>query len=746
MKNRRMIRSHYLWMRSYVFVTVIMIAILVALITWMSDEFTKEIERMNHGLTSVLQTSIDTRLNDIEHFTAQLQMNPVNLKMSRVQKGDEIDKASLIRFSRRLYDYKLSNAFIKEIYIYYPHLGLVAGDLGCFSAEQYYLLKNNLSRSGYGEWLDGIKSSNKTNWYFAGREDAKTELCLTKRLPYGLTGDNSAILMVTVDRQAVEAILRNAREGMGSALAAVVSEDDTVYVSAGAGIDLNVLKESLHAGSGTPFFKFAGNYGSVMESDDYKIKYVTLIERHQLLDSGYFIRNIAYAAIGLCMVFGAVLFALLGFRGARPLKEILERLGDKSQPAGRMVNDYDLIGSELNQMYLKAAESSRKLKRQQENLEGLFLCSLLNSEERSDSVIFASIQRFGIQMEYSMFETAVLRCLRGFEAEPEKASAAIQEALKKKEDMSVILTEFDGDLVLLFHMEPEYGYGEMRIIAGEIQQAMGAAFSGAEFLFLFGGIYDSMSHIIVSYQEALLAAEFCRKERVSIGFFEEGTATDRKEEHSYYGIMAEYEGAMLEGRYEEADRLLDLLFNQYIGADLNVYSSRAKKYAVVNTVLEALRACEGNGGVFGKALIEPLIGQLSAAKDISELVRLLHEGLASLILWQQKRQSDQKENLAERAKQYIDSNFKDPMIGLYSISDTLGVSNTYLSTTFKKMYGIGLAQYINTMRIACAKRLILHSGESIKEIALSVGFSSDAVFIRVFKQFENTTPGRYKKK
>ena len=37
---------------------------------------------------------------------------------------------------------KLSNTFcIKEIYVYYPHLNYVAGDLGYFGAEKIPLLK-----------------------------------------------------------------------------------------------------------------------------------------------------------------------------------------------------------------------------------------------------------------------------------------------------------------------------------------------------------------------------------------------------------------------------------------------------------------------------------------------------------------------------------------------------------------------------------------------------------------------------
>lgn len=37
--------------------------------------------------------------------------------------------------------------------------------------------------------------------------------------------------------------------------------------------------------------------------------------------------------------------------------------------------------------------------------------------------------------------------------------------------------------------------------------------------------------------------------------------------------------AMLEEKFVEAGRLLDILFNQYIGIDRNVYSSRAGEAA-----------------------------------------------------------------------------------------------------------------------------------------------------------------------
>jgi AraC-like DNA-binding protein len=84
------------------------------------------------------------------------------------------------------------------------------------------------------------------------------------------------------------------------------------------------------------------------------------------------------------------------------------------------------------------------------------------------------------------------------------------------------------------------------------------------------------------------------------------------------------------------------------------------------------------------------------------------------------------------------------MLGLSSIADDLGVSNSYISRVFKKIYHIGVVEYINKTRIDHAKELIVKGDMSMKAIAIKVGFSSDVSFIRVFKKYERITPGKYK--
>ena len=93
----------------------------------------------------------------------------------------------------------------------------------------------------------------------------------------------------------------------------------------------------------------------------------------------------------------------------------------------------------------------------------------------------------------------------------------------------------------------------------------------------------------------------------------------------------------------------------------------------------------------------------------------------------------------------LQKRFKDSQFGLFELAQELGVSNTYVSTQFKKYYGFGVASFISSLRMEEAKRLITSTDMSIKDIAVSVGFSSDIAFVRAFKKSESVTPGSLRK-
>ena len=101
--------------------------------------------------------------------------------------------------------------------------------------------------------------------------------------------------------------------------------------------------------------------------------------------------------------------------------------------------------------------------------------------------------------------------------------------------------------------------------------------------------------------------------------------------------------------------------------------------------------------------------------------------------------------LAQKIKKIIETNYAHSYLGLYYISDQVKVSTTYVSKVFKEEYGIGVVEYMNRLRIDGAKKLLETQDLTIREIAERVGFTSDIHFIRIFKKYENTTPGVYQK-
>jgi AraC family transcriptional activator of pobA len=78
-------------------------------------------------------------------------------------------------------------------------------------------------------------------------------------------------------------------------------------------------------------------------------------------------------------------------------------------------------------------------------------------------------------------------------------------------------------------------------------------------------------------------------------------------------------------------------------------------------------------------------------------------------------------------------------------ADLLNVSPNYLSETIKKITGKTAGEQIQDRLILEAKRLLLHSAESAKEIAYRLNFSDPSYFSRFFKINTGSSPDEFRK-
>ena len=93
--------------------------------------------------------------------------------------------------------------------------------------------------------------------------------------------------------------------------------------------------------------------------------------------------------------------------------------------------------------------------------------------------------------------------------------------------------------------------------------------------------------------------------------------------------------------------------------------------------------------------------------------------------------------------EYISLNFKQD-ISLDTLAEEFSVSKYYISHIFSNRIRINFRSYLALLRTEYAAGLIRSTNDSITNICLNAGFSSQRTFNRAFKQIYGVTPREYK--
>lgn len=93
---------------------------------------------------------------------------------------------------------------------------------------------------------------------------------------------------------------------------------------------------------------------------------------------------------------------------------------------------------------------------------------------------------------------------------------------------------------------------------------------------------------------------------------------------------------------------------------------------------------------------------------------------------------------------YLRANYQKP-ISLNELAHQFYISQYYLSRMFKTVTGLTMVEYLNTIRIQEAQKLLSDGILPITEIASMVGYESQTYFGRMFKRITGLTPREYRK-
>ncbi len=94
--------------------------------------------------------------------------------------------------------------------------------------------------------------------------------------------------------------------------------------------------------------------------------------------------------------------------------------------------------------------------------------------------------------------------------------------------------------------------------------------------------------------------------------------------------------------------------------------------------------------------------------------------------------------------QLLSQNMDNPRFTIEDACHQLLMSRSKLYRKIKRHYGKTFTELLIHLRINRAKELLLHSPNTVSEIAYTTGFSDPSYFAKCFKKHVQTTPAIYR--
>ncbi|MBQ7333496.1 MAG: helix-turn-helix transcriptional regulator [Clostridia bacterium] len=178
-----------------------------------------------------------------------------------------------------------------------------------------------------------------------------------------------------------------------------------------------------------------------------------------------------------------------------------------------------------------------------------------------------------------------------------------------------------------------------------------------------------------------------------------------------------------------------------VSNEANFYTSINFEASFVNPSVEVYPIANFHGANYVTESFSELF-KFGTQSDKCKCLSILYDLISYILrLDTLKAEEKNKHTLIEPAIEYLKRNIYESSLKIEKLHNICGVSDTYFRKIFKSRFNMSPQEYILYERITHAKT-ILESGdfESIKEVALSVGYSDALYFSKAFKKFYGFPP------
>jgi len=694
-----------IWMGAFLAVILLMSLVFFVGTLMVTNEVEANIRRANEDTVKFMQKTLDDNWRTVLEYNTQLLTDTQADNLSNTTNVEAFTQPKTYSFVMDFRSAVSANRMVEDVFMYFPAHDYVVGFRGTYPSHTYWRATNLTgAKEEYELWMSRMFQTKQLG-YFTVQNGNTLELYYR----ISVFTPDGRILVAKIDTTELEKTLQWVCEETENSFLAMVDADGYVWASSGN------YEKFVDSETGRLLEVNEKEYLYTERlSEMTALNYVAVKELDNAYHQSNAVKRIALIFLLFSFVSGVAVAVFLALRNARPVQQLASKLTGSEEVSG---NELYFISGKVDDLMLNNKLALEALEKQQTRMictSFLSECLKFDHQEIRPVEMVATI--CGISLENSNYALLVRE---RFGPDYSSDMFAVLDELEnedelicwtQKQDLDILMVGYDDETTLL-HAEKvlrNNSSNTSKIVKSER--------------------FISPDSIRTQYLECLRQLQ--RKEVVLLpNIAEPGREFANLEGRS---ILTNFRNYIMDEDYSGARQIVsevcrvNLKKTQRLERDCN-------RYAIIQQLLNT---------PYAETLYRELT-QLAAQEDIQQFEKLLDEILTQCA--QLKiRQMDVENDIAGRSRCLVDEMYADPVLSLCTISDEIGFSQSYVSRMFKKKYGIGVAQYINQVRVENAKKLIRSGASNIKAIALQVGFSSDVQFIRVFKKLEGVTPGTYR--
>ena len=703
--KKRNVSIKLIWMGAYMAVVVLMCFVFFMGTLIVTREVEANLRQANEDTTSFLQKTLDDRWRRVLEYNSQLLTDSHAEKLNGAKSSELFLNAETYSFVLDFRAAMQSNQMVEDIFIYFPKFDYVVGGKGTYPSHTYWMTSCYKNRSiEYEAWKEQLFGC-KDIGYFVVPNGNKLDLYYR----IGIASENGRVLVAKINEDALKNTLHWICEDTENSFLAMMDESGRICGYSGK------FEKFVDPETNQLLPIDETHYLCTERSSEIaNLNYVAVKELSQVYHQSNAIKNIALVSLGIAFVGGVCVAVFIALRNAKPVQQLVQKFENREEISG---NELFYISKQVDDLIQDNKNALEALEKQRNRMiSRTFLSECLKFTQKETRPVETIAAIYGVSLE-NRFYSVLVRERSGLDYSSDMLE--VLDEIENENDLICWTQKQDLDVVLLSY--------ENETDITRIEEVL-RQHSNQDSKIVKSHPSESPEDIRTSYLECL--RQLHRKEVVLLPH----TAEPKKEFDNLEGrsIMASFRKYLADEDYVNARQLIPEVCRLYL-ENANDLEQTCSRYAIIQQLLNLPNAT---------SVYQQLAG-LAAETDTHRFEHRLDDLLAQCT--RQKLINQESDNdIAGKARCMVDELYADPILSLCTVADEIGVSQSYVSRMFKKKYSIGIAQYINEVRIENAKRLIREGSSSIKAISMQVGFSSDVQFIRVFRKIEGVTPGAYR--